>query len=192
MSKKAKLALKRIFLSVVMFVITFFLAFAITRGTHKLFHRDPTTANATSSKITHQVTSSSSSKKATSQKASTSKHTTTYTVEAGDTLASITAKFNTTSKELKKLNSKVDWEALKMGQVIKVPQSNNTSSEASVTSTEEATSDSESATDKQTYVVAKGDTWYRVALNNNLTVSALKALNPNVSSLKTGASIRIK
>lgn len=185
MSNKTKLILKRIVVSIVVFIITFFIAFFITRGIHKLFHRDPT-ATATSSKITQKVRSSSTSKK--SSITSTHKYpkkteTTTYTVESGDTLATLAVKFSTTSNKLKKLNPKITWDSLKIDQVIKVPHIKED------TTTSNTSTISSSA---QSYVIAQGDTWYHVASNNNLSVSALKALNPNVTDLKTGESIRIK
>ncbi|EJF34524.1 LysM peptidoglycan-binding domain-containing protein [Weissella koreensis] len=151
-----------------------------------MFHHEPT-ATATSSKITQKVkkTSSSSSSHKTSTKKSTKIATTkVYTVEAGETIDTIATKFNTSSKKLKKLNPNIDWATLQIDQIIEVP--NNTTSTTELDTTTVASDDS------QSYVVTQGDTWYRVAVNNNLSVSELQNLNPNVTSLKTGEAIRVQ
>lgn len=186
MSKKTKLVLKRIAISIVIFLVTFFLAFTITRGLHKLFHHEPT-ATATSSKITQKVkkeSSSSSSHKNNKNKSTKIASTKVYTVEAGETIDTIATKFNTSSKQLKKLNPNIDWVTLQIDQIINVPNNATSTSELDETA---ATSDN-----SQSYVVTQGDTWYRVAVNNNLSVSELQNLNPNVTSLKTGEAIRVQ
>ena len=74
-----------------------------------------------------------------------------YTVKKGDTLYSISKKYNISVDELKKINN-IESNVLSINQVLNVPYNN-------------------------IYIVKKGDTLYSIASNNNLTVSKLKELN---------------
>lgn len=78
-----------------------------------------------------------------------------YEVSFGDTLDSISKKFNTTVYELKNINNIT---SLTAGQLIVVPNYN----------------DNEYF---DVYVIEKGDTLYSIALNNNVTVSDLANIN---------------
>ncbi len=78
-----------------------------------------------------------------------------YEVSFGDTLDSISKKFNTTVYELKNINNIT---SLTAGQLIVVPNYN----------------DNEYF---DVYVIKKGDTLYSIALNNNVTVSDLANIN---------------
>lgn len=81
----------------------------------------------------------------------TTTQTSTYIVQKGDTLYSISQKYNTTVEELKKLNN-LTTNNISISQKIKVPSQN-------------------------TYIVQPGDTLYKIATQNNTTVQIIKNLN---------------
>lgn len=87
---------------------------------------------------------------------SISKEQNTYMVEKGDSLWSISKKFNTTVDELKKINN-LTSNLLSIGQILIIP--NNT------------------------YIVKKGDSLWLIAKNNNTTVEKLKSINNLTSNL---------
>lgn len=84
----------------------------------------------------------------------TSNNSTSYTVQAGDTLSGIASKFGTTYQELARINNISNPNLIYVGQVIKV---NGVSS--------------------NTYIVQKGDTLSEIAQKYNTTVSALASKN---------------
>ena len=84
----------------------------------------------------------------------------TYTVKSGDTLYSITKKFDTTVDKIKSQNS-LNADALTVGQVLKIP------SVISVTKPSKT----------NVYTVEPGDTLYSLAREFNTTVNNLKSLN---------------
>lgn len=75
----------------------------------------------------------------------------TYTVVAGDSLYSIAKKFNTTVDELKRLNN-LSSNLLTIGQVLKIPTGNNSTNNEFV------------------YTVQKGDSLWKIANDNNITI----------------------
>ena len=87
-----------------------------------------------------------------------------YTVLAGDTLYSISRKFNTTVDSLKKLNN-ISSNLLTIGEQIKVPNSfdNNYS-------------------DDLIYVVKEGDNLYSISRKYNVSVDSIKKLNNLVNN----------
>lgn len=84
----------------------------------------------------------------------TSNNSTSYTVQAGDTLSGIASKFGTTYQELARINNISNPNLIYVGQVIKV---NGVSS--------------------NTYIVQKGDTLSEIAQKYNTTVSELASKN---------------
>lgn len=102
---------------------------------------------------------------------STTASTNTYTVKSGDTLYGIANKYNTTVDTLKSLNN-LTSNTLSIGQVLKLPGSNSTST--------------------NTYTVKAGDTLYAIANKYNTTVDALKSLNNLTSNtLSIGQTLKI-
>ena len=83
--------------------------------------------------------------------------TTTYTVQAGDTLYSIAQRYNTTVDAIKSLNNLID-NTLSIGQILQILTDNENTSTI-------------------TYIVVPGDTLYSIARRYNTTVDAIKSLN---------------
>ena len=97
---------------------------------------------------------------------------TTYTVQAGDTLYSIAKKYNTTVDTIKSLNN-LTSNTLSIGQILKIPTSNENIS-------------------TKTHIVQVGDTLYSIAKKYNTTVDTIKNLNslPN-NTLSIGQVLKI-
>lgn len=92
-----------------------------------------------------------------------------YIVKSGDSLYSISKKFNTTVDELKKINN-LSSNLLSINQKLIIPKNsidNNSNNNNIVT--------------ENTYTVKSGDSLYRIAINFNTSVDELKRLN-NLSS----------
>lgn len=94
-----------------------------------------------------------------------------YTVKSGDSLYKIAQQYNTTVDELIRLNN-LSSPALSIGQVLKLP--------------------SKQITEENSYIVKSGDSLYKIAQNNNTTVSELMNLN-NLSSttLRVGQVLKL-
>ena len=89
----------------------------------------------------------------------------TYTVQKGDTLYGIANKLGTTVSELKSINN-LTSDILSVGQVLKVPNSNQGESSNTIT-----------------YTVKSGDSLYSIAKNYDVTVDAIKKENNLTSNL---------
>ena len=85
----------------------------------------------------------------------------TYTVKSGDSLWSISRKYNTTVNNLKTLNN-LTSDILSIGQVLRVPSSETGTMET---------------TNNQTYTVKAGDSLWGISRKYNTTVNNLKTLN---------------
>lgn len=86
---------------------------------------------------------------------------TTYIVKFGDTLYKIANMYNTTVDELKRINN-LTSDFLSVGQILKVKETPNSFSE---------------------YQVKAGDTLYKIARENNISVDALKEANNLTSNV---------
>ena len=96
-----------------------------------------------------------------------------YTVKSGDSLWSIAKKKNVSVNELKEANG-LTSNTLSIGQVLKIPKEIE-----------------EPEVDTNTYIVKKGDSLYKIAQNNNTTVSELIELN-NLTSTNLSIGQRLK
>lgn len=107
-------------------------------------------------------------KKEASNNGNTNENSSTYTVKSGDTLYSISNKFNKSVDEIKRVNN-LDNNLLTIGQILQIP------------------------TDApRVYTVKSGDTLYTIARNNNTTVSDLIELNNlSTSNLSIGQKLLI-
>ena len=96
-----------------------------------------------------------------------------YTVIIGDTLYSISKKYNTTVDEIKRLNSLTN-NNLSVGQVLKIPKSNGSNNTYI------------------TYIVVSGDSLYSIAKKYNTSVDEIKRLNNLTSNnLSIGQVLKI-
>ena len=95
----------------------------------------------------------------------------TYIVKAGDTLWTIAKKNNLTVQKLKDINN-LSSNLLKIGQVLKLSESNN---------------------DNKYYIVKSGDSLWKIAKENNTSVQKLKDINNlNSNIIKIGQKLLIK
>lgn len=117
----------------------------------------------------------------------------TYTVVAGDTLATIAARFGTTSEAIARLNSLNDPNALTLGQKLQIPGSSTASQGTTATSGGAAASGGETRGATSTYTVQSGDTLGRIAQRFGTTVAELLRLNniANADMLKVGQTLTI-
>ncbi len=112
----------------------------------------------------------------------------TYTVVAGDTLAVIASRFNTTPEGIVQLNGLKDPNVLALGQQLKIPgkasTAGTTGGTSGTTSTGAATS---------IYTVQAGDTLGKIAARYGTTVAALLQLNglTNPDILAIGQKLKV-
>lgn len=99
-----------------------------------------------------------------------------YKVKSGDTLLSISKKFNVSVNEIKKANH-IQKSIIKTNQVLKIAQKNS-SRPATVKKQEPLV-----------YIVKKGDTLSRIAQNNHVSLKTLMALNHNSTTIRAGQKI---
>ena len=122
---------------------------------------------------------------------------TTYKVEKGDTLYSISRKYQITVAELRAANNLSENDVIKAGQKLKIPSADISSAAALATDNKATTSPSgatlSAATPTKNYTVVKGDTLYSIAKKNGMTLAELMALNnlDNSSVIKVGQKLKI-
>lgn len=122
-----------------------------------------------------------------------------HTVVKGETYYSISKKYGISVDELCSANNLNTSDVLKVGQVLNIPQNSNQSSANSSNSTVSKSnssnlSENSSAARKfDTYTVQKGDTFYRIAKINGITVNELKKMNnlADDTVLKVGDKLKI-
>lgn len=98
----------------------------------------------------------------------------THTVAKGETLYSISKKYNTSIAQLKALNPDISLDVLSINQEINVNGNVASQTPATVTT---------SNTNTNTYQVEKGDTLYAISRRFNISVSDLKSKNNLTSNL---------
>ncbi|MCR5436517.1 MAG: LysM peptidoglycan-binding domain-containing protein [Treponema sp.] len=113
-----------------------------------------------------------------------------YKVQKGDTLYSISRKYQITVAELCSANNITDKTVIKEGQKLIIPKADINNAVAL------NTDDSKTTVNVKTtvYTVVKGDTLYSIAKRNNMTVAELLALN-NLDAntvIKVGQKLKIK
>ena len=118
----------------------------------------------------------------------------TYKVEKGDPLFSISRKFQITVAELRAANNLSENDVLKAGQKLIIPDADIGTAAALSTSKTASTETASSEMKTVVYTVQKGDTLYRIARNNGLTVPELLAINNLDSSavIKVGQKLKVK
>ncbi len=122
---------------------------------------------------------------------------TTYKVEKGDTLYSISRKYQITVAELRAANNLSENDVIKVGQKLKIPSADISAAAALATDNKATTTTSNatlSATTKtKEYTVVKGDTMYSIAKKNGMTLAEFMAMNglDNSSVIKVGQKLKI-
>ena len=99
----------------------------------------------------------------------------TYKVEKGDTLYSISRKYQITVAELRTANNLSENDVIKVGQKLIIPDADIGTAVALSSSKTAGSSSSVPAVKTSEYVVAKGDTLYGIARKNGMTVADLMA-----------------
>jgi LysM repeat protein len=122
---------------------------------------------------------------------------TTYKVEKGDTLYSISRKYQITVAELRAANNLSENDVIKVGQKLKIPTADISNAAALATDNKATTNPSgatlSSGTATKEYTVVKGDTMYSIAKKNGMTLAEFMALNnlDNSSVIKVGQKLKI-
>lgn len=118
----------------------------------------------------------------------------TYVVQAGDTLYSIGRKFDVSVSSLRKENNISEDNVIRVGQKLSIPEKASSSGGASqVIKNAEEPEKKDAMRKFDVYTVQKGDTFYRIAKVNDITIAELKKLN-NLSEdsiLKSGQKLKI-
>lgn len=117
----------------------------------------------------------------------------TYKVEKGDTLYSISRKYQITVAELRTANNLSENDVIKVGQKLIIPDA-DIGTAAALSSTKTAGTSTPASTAKTVeYVVAKGDTLYGIARKKGMTVADLMSINNLDSSavIKVGQKLKV-
>ncbi|MCR5046981.1 MAG: M23 family metallopeptidase [Treponema sp.] len=117
---------------------------------------------------------------------------TTHLVQKGETLYSISRKYQITVSELRAANGLSESDVLKFGQKLNVPTP-DIENAAALNSSSLSTGSVYSNDNLETYVAQKGDTYYRIARERGIKVAELFALNNlgSDASLKAGQKLRV-
>ena len=115
----------------------------------------------------------------------------TYKVEKGDTLYSISRKYQITVAELRTANNLSENDVIKVGQKLIIPDA-DIGTAAALSSTKTTSSGTPSGK-TVVYTVAKGDTLYGIARKNGMSVADLMSLNNLDSSavIKVGQKLKV-
>ncbi len=122
---------------------------------------------------------------------------TTYKVEKGDTLYSISRKYQITVAELRAANNLSENDVIKVGQKLKIPSADISAAAALATDNKATTSSSgatlSAAKATKDYTIVKGDTMYSISKKNGMTLAEFMALNNLDSSsvIKVGQKVKI-
>ena len=116
---------------------------------------------------------------------------TVHLVEKGETLYSISRKYQITVSELRAANGLSDGDVLKFGQKLNIPTPDIEN--AAALNSSSSTDSSYSTENLETYVAQKGDTYYGIARARGIKVAELFALNNlgSDSSLKAGQKLKV-
>jgi len=117
---------------------------------------------------------------------------TTHLVEKGETLYSISRKYQITVSELRAANGLSESDVLKFGQKLNIPTP-DIENAATLNSASVSSGSSYSTENLETYVAQKGDTYYGIARERGIKVAELFALNNlgSDASLKAGQKLKV-
>ena len=121
---------------------------------------------------------------------------TTYKVEKGDTLYSISRKYQITVAELRAANNLSENDVIKVGQKLKIPSADISNAAALATDNKATTSGTATLSSTRAtkeYTVVKGDTMYSISKKNGMTLAEFMALNnlDSNSVIKVGQKLKI-
>lgn len=116
-----------------------------------------------------------------------------YVVKKGDTLYSISRKYQITVPELKAANNLSENDVLKVGVKLVIPSADIENAAALSASKTPETKKNVSSKTAASYVVQKGDTLYGIARKYNIKLNELLSLNnlDNSSTIKIGQKILV-
>jgi LysM repeat protein len=114
----------------------------------------------------------------------------TYTIQAGDTLNAISTKFGTTVAVLEAINPTVNPSNLQVGAQIIIPA---TVTPAPVVAQPSAIPAVVTPLSNATYTIQSGDTFNSIAAKLGIAVASLEAANPtvNINNLQVGSQISV-
>ena len=117
---------------------------------------------------------------------------TVHLVEKGETLYSISRKYQITVSELRAANGLSENDVLKFGQKLNIP-SPDIENAATLNSASTSSGSSYPSQNLETYVAQKGDTYYGIARERGIKVAELFALNNlgSGASLKAGQKLKV-
>jgi len=122
-----------------------------------------------------------------------------HTVEAGETLFSLSRKYNISVDEIRMSNEGGLKKGLQVGQVVKIPStktlgSNESSIGSDVTPTNEVETASKSTENTVTHKVEPKETLYSLSKRYNVTADDIKSQNPDVAKngLQIGQTLTIR
>ena len=115
-----------------------------------------------------------------------------HEVQKGETLYSISRSYGVTVDSVKKLNGFSEND-IKIGQKIKIPENDKTSSQNSFLSASSKTEKKSSAATPGEYVVQKGETWFGISKKYGISVADLQKMNgaDSSSALKIGQKLKV-
>lgn len=117
---------------------------------------------------------------------------TVHLVEKGETLYSISRKYQITVSELRAANGLGESDVLKFGQKLNIPTP-DIENAAALNSSSLSSGSQYSTENLETYVAQKGDTYYGIARERGIKVAELFALNNlgSDSALKAGQKLKV-
>lgn len=118
---------------------------------------------------------------------------TTYKVQKGDTLFSISRRQQLTVDELRVANNLSDKDFIKIGQTLIIPSADITNAAALTQKPSQKTPAPKAAPNTKPYIIQSGDTLYGIARKYNIKVSVLLGLNniDTTSVIKAGQKLLI-
>jgi membrane-bound lytic murein transglycosylase D len=142
--------------------------------------------------------------KANADKGRKSEKNSRYRVQKGDTLASLAKRYNVTISEIKKSN-RLEKDALKIGQTLRIEGDNDEGNQEQKRDTEVKVSKvrtvakntagkTNESSGARKYTVKKGDSLNKIAKENNMTVESLRQLNSiaSKSNIRPGQVLLLK